>query len=41
VVVNKEWPAMEQGRASLKAWATLDELTAVSVKIDPHAIMGG
>src|SRR3954470_18913219 len=26
VVVNKEWPLMEQGRSSPKAWATLDEL---------------
>ena len=30
VVVNKEWPAMEQGRSSPKAWATLDELRAPS-----------
>jgi hypothetical protein len=26
VVVEEEWPAMEQGEASPKAWATLDEL---------------
>jgi hypothetical protein len=35
VVVNKEWPAMEQGRASPKAWATLDELRGTILGLDP------
>src|SRR5215210_7065922 len=35
VVVNKEWPAMEQGEASPKAWATLDELRGTILGLDP------
>ena len=35
VVVNKEWPAMEQGRSSPKAWATLDELRGTILGLDP------
>jgi hypothetical protein len=35
VVVNKEWPAMEQGGASPKAWATLDELRGTILGLDP------
>src|SRR5215210_1441910 len=36
VVVEQEWPLMEQGRASPKAWATLDELRATILGFDPH-----
>jgi Na+/proline symporter len=35
VVVNKEWPAMEQGRSSPKAWATLDELRGTILGLNP------
>jgi hypothetical protein len=35
VVVEEEWPAMEQGRASPKAWATLDELRGTILGLDP------
>jgi hypothetical protein len=35
VVVDEEWPAMEQGRASPKAWDTLDELRGTILGLDP------
>ena len=35
VVVEDEWPLMEQGRASPKAWATLDELRGTILGLDP------
>ena len=35
VVVEEEWPLMEQGRASPKAWATLDELRGTILGLDP------
>jgi Protein of unknown function (DUF4239) len=35
VVVEEEWPLMEQGRSSPKAWATLDELRAAILGLDP------
>jgi hypothetical protein len=35
VVVEEEWPAMEQGRSSPKAWATLDELRVIILGLDP------
>jgi uncharacterized membrane protein len=35
VVVEQEWPLMEQGRSSPKAWATLDELRATILGLDP------
>jgi hypothetical protein len=35
VVVEQEWPLMEQGRASPKAWATLDELRGTILGLDP------
>ena len=35
VVVEEEWPLMEQGRSSPKAWATLDELRATILGLDP------
>jgi hypothetical protein len=35
VVVEEEWPAMEQGKSSPKAWATLDELRATILGLDP------
>ena len=35
VVVEEEWPAMEQGRSSPKAWATLDELRGTILGLDP------
>ena len=35
VVVEQEWPAMEQGEASPKAWATLDELRGTILGLDP------
>ena len=35
VVVEEEWPAMEQGGSSPKAWATLDELRATILDLDP------
>ena len=35
VVVEEEWPLMAQGRTSPKAWATLDELRATILGLDP------
>src|SRR5918995_3143419 len=35
VVVEEEWPLMEQGRSSPKAWATLDELRVTILGLDP------
>jgi uncharacterized membrane protein YraQ (UPF0718 family) len=35
VVVEEEWPLMEQGRVSPKAWATLDELRGAVLGLDP------
>ena len=35
VVVEEEWPLMEQGRASPKAWASLDELRGAILGLDP------
>ena len=35
VVVEDEWPLMEQGKASPKAWATLDELRGTILGLDP------
>ena len=35
VVMNKEWPAMEQGRSNPKAWATIDELRGTILGLDP------
>ena len=35
VVVEEEWPAMEQGRASPKAWDTLDELRGTILGLAP------
>ena len=35
VVVEEEWPAMEQGKASPKAWDTLDELRGTILELDP------
>jgi hypothetical protein len=35
VVVEEEWPLMEQGRTSPKAWATLDELRGTILGLDP------
>jgi hypothetical protein len=35
VVVEEEWPLMQQGRASPKAWATLDELRGTILGLDP------
>ena len=35
VVVEEEWPLMEQGRASPRAWASLDELRIVVLELDP------
>jgi hypothetical protein len=35
VVVEEEWPLMEQGKASPKAWATLDELRGTILGLDP------
>jgi hypothetical protein len=35
VVVEEEWPLMEQGRSSPKAWATLDELRGTILGLDP------
>lgn len=35
VVVEEEWPLMEQGEASPKAWATLDDLRATILGLDP------
>jgi uncharacterized membrane protein YraQ (UPF0718 family) len=35
VVVDEEWPLMEQGRSSPKAWDLLDELRADLLDFDP------
>src|SRR5687768_8798071 len=35
VVVEEEWPLMAQGRSSPKAWATLDDLRATILGLDP------
>jgi Protein of unknown function (DUF4239) len=35
VVVEEEWSAMEQGKASPKAWDTLDELRSTILRLDP------
>jgi hypothetical protein len=35
VVVEEEWPLMEQGRSSPKAWATLDDLRGTILGLDP------
>lgn len=35
VVVNEEWPLMEQGRVSPKAWAILDEIRDSLNSFDP------
>jgi hypothetical protein len=35
VVVEEEWPLMEQGKSSPKAWDTLDELRATILGLDP------
>jgi hypothetical protein len=35
VVVEEEWPAMEQGRSSPKAWATIDDLRGTILGLDP------
>src|SRR5829696_4596838 len=37
VVVEEEWPAMQQGRSSPKAWATLDELRGTILGLNPTA----
>jgi Protein of unknown function (DUF4239) len=35
VVVEEEWPLMEQGRSSPEAWASLDELRGAVLGLDP------
>ena len=35
VVVEEEWPLMEQGSSSPQAWATLDELRGTILGLDP------
>jgi hypothetical protein len=35
VVVNEEWPLMEQGKASPKAWDLLDEMRDSIQRLDP------
>jgi Protein of unknown function (DUF4239) len=37
VVVEKEWPLMQQGSSSPKAWATLDELRGTILGLNPTA----
>jgi hypothetical protein len=37
VVVEKEWPLMQQGGSSPKAWATLDELRGTILGLNPTA----
>jgi len=37
VVVEEEWPSMQQGRSSPKAWATLDELRGTILGLNPTA----
>jgi uncharacterized membrane protein len=34
-VVKDEWPLMEQGRSSQKAWASLDKLRVAVLELDP------
>src|ERR671910_3743026 len=38
VVVEEEWPLMEQGRASPEAWATLDQLRGTILGLDPPLV---
>src|SRR5215210_7807641 len=38
VVVEEEWPLMEQGKASPKAWDTLDELRGTILGLDPPRV---
>ena len=38
VVVEDEWPLMAQGRSSPKAWATLDELRATILGLNPPRV---
>jgi hypothetical protein len=38
VVVEEEWPLMEQGRSSPKAWDTLDELRGTILGLDPPRV---
>src|SRR5918993_2665709 len=38
VVVEEEWPLMEQGRASPQAWASLDELRGAVLGLDPPTV---
>jgi hypothetical protein len=35
VVIEEEWPSMEQGWSSPKAWATLDELRSTILGLNP------
>ena len=35
VVVNEEWPLMAQGKASPKAWATLDQMRGTIQQLNP------
>ena len=35
VVIEEEWPLMAQGRSSPEAWATLDELRATILELQP------
>jgi hypothetical protein len=37
VVVEEEWPAMEQGRSSPKAWETLDQMSGTIEGLKPTA----
>ena len=37
VVVEEEWPLMQQGSSSPKAWATLDELRGTILGLNPTA----
>ncbi len=36
VVVNEEWPLMQQGNESPKAWDLLDEMSATIQGLDPN-----
>jgi hypothetical protein len=38
VVVEDEWPSMEQGRASPRAWDALDELRGTIEGLDPPRV---
>ncbi len=38
VVMNEEWPLMQQGRSSPEAWATLDELRGTIEGLDPLGV---